>query len=156
VRFAASSISGFGETVTGPVGTFEIRLPGHTETVSVAVLAIGMPIYLGLLRASDDARPQQVTIGATAGKLFVPMTADFRAPVIGSSGGVMFPMRALIFPPDGSPAMPQGIGEHGFAISLAPGVYVVCPRPDDCGNVVIRAGEQTSVKPVLLDEKKGK
>jgi len=147
VRFAASSSSGYGDTVAGPGGTFEIAVPERTESVTVAILAVGMPVHLAVLRVADgEDRVQEVVLTPAAGRLLIPMTPTSRMPGIGLPGGALLALSALIFPPDGSSALPQGIAADGFDIALVPGPYVVCSHPGACEGITLRQGEKTLMR----------
>jgi hypothetical protein len=151
IRYAEGS-SGYGETVAGPGGMFELSVPAQTEDTTVIVLATGMPVCLARLRTTDDSQPQQVTLAPTAGTLVIPMSANSRRPMIGLPGGSMFGIIALIYPPDGSSPLPQGVSPGGFAIALQPGLYQVCPVANSCEGIMIREGEKTTVKPSSPDD----
>lgn len=145
LRFAAASSGIQPDLVSGPGGTFDLRVPHDTKEMTVTILAVGLPVSLQSMNVTGHAQPR-LTVGKNGGELVIPMTAKSRQPLIGPHGGIPVPIRKLVFPPDGSPER-RGLDANGFRIQMEPGAYVYCARPGDCKPVVIHAGQQTVVSP---------
>jgi hypothetical protein len=146
VRYFAPTLPGRREAVTGPGGEFTLELPDGTPSVSIVILAQGLPVKVATLR-TDVVEAQQLVIGRRGGMLTMPMTRETPMPWMSVSGVPPFPMSALLFPRDGA-GFPRGVRPEGMAIDIEPGTYSICAEgARSCQTIQITAGLETAVAP---------
>jgi hypothetical protein len=127
------------DDLTGPNGEVRIPLPPSMKGIDVAISALGYPLKMATVPATDEVI--EIRMPAAAGTLAISFdTRTTSYPRIGR-GGFLLPLSVFFSGPTAYEARPVRTFAEGFTVLLEPGEYTVCNVPaTQCETRVVQPG----------------
>ncbi|HYO76628.1 MAG TPA: carboxypeptidase-like regulatory domain-containing protein, partial [Thermoanaerobaculia bacterium] len=118
--------SGFvGETVSSPTGRFTLEYPAASRLADLLILTPGLPAKLVAISLAEQRGTIEIRVGDAGGQLLLQVQPPPPWPFI-FRGNAAFAV-PLFRRPDGANGRNAWHHEHGIALVVEPGQYLVCP-----------------------------